>query len=92
MNITPLLFSGLCCACFASDRSDRLPDFNKDNVTNNNTITITNQMSPRRSHPTHAGQKHPKVEAAHEILRDIKEDDDFVTCCCFFKIKKPLRS
>lgn len=83
--------------CFSSDRSDRLPNFNHDNVTNN--ITITNNSpatspaaSPRLSRIAQAGPKHPKVEAAHAEMKRQQEDDDFITCCCFFKMKKlPVR-
>ncbi len=82
--------------CLSSDKSDRLPDVNRDNINNTNNITITNQLSPRNSpRPSkilHAGPKHPLVEAAHEEARRRKEEDDFITCCCFIKIKKiPLR-
>lgn len=82
----------LPCFCFSSDKSDRLPSVNHDNVTNN--ITITNASpapSPRPSKILHAGTKHPRVEAAHEELSR-RQENDFITCCCFFKMKKlPLR-
>jgi hypothetical protein len=76
--------------CLASDKSDRLPDANHDNVTNN--INITNQLSPapspRRHRISHPSPKHPKVIAAHEEVKRRQEEDDFITCCCFFKMKK----
>lgn len=90
----PLLLVCVCFTCVSSDRSDQLPDVNRDHVTTTNTININVQMSPKRhSHRvTQAGPKHPKVEAAHEVLRRRQEEDDFVTCCCFFKLKKlPVR-
>ena len=90
MKIVALLLSCICCMCFSSDKSDRLPSVNHDNVTNN--ITITNspssQPSPRPSKILRAGPKHPKVDAAHEELKRRQEEDDFITCCCFFKMKK----
>lgn len=84
------LISCLSLTCLPSDKSDRLPDVNRDNATNTNNITINNKLllTPKRAHPIHAGPKHPKVEEAHEIARRRQEDDDFITCCCFFKMKK----
>lgn len=85
-----LFFLSLPCFCFSSDKSDRLPSVNHDNVTNN--ITITNNSpapSPRAVKILRAGPKHPVVQAAHEEARRRQEEDDFITCCCFFKMKKP---
>ncbi len=87
-----LLFSAclasLPCLNFTSDKSDKLPDVNHDNVTNN--ITITNNSprpSPRPSKILRPGPRHPAVEAAHEEAKR-QQEDDFITCCCFFKMKK----
>jgi hypothetical protein len=54
-------------------------------VTNN--ITLSNTQSTR---PVRPGQKHPSVIEAHERLKRIQEEQDAVTCCCFFKIKKRI--
>jgi len=55
----------------------------KDNgVHVSNVITIN---TPPVQRP---GPKHPSVIEAHEKARRLAEDD-FITCCCFFKIKKP---
>ncbi len=87
-----LLFSvclaSLPCLNFTSDKSDRLPDVNHDNVTNNITIQLSPRPTPRASKITTAGPKHPAVEAAHEEMKRRQDEDDFITCCCFFKMKK----
>jgi hypothetical protein len=88
MKILMMFLSCLCFSCAPSDKSDRLPDINKDNVTNNITITNTVQTPKRTSRINQPGPKHPAVEAAHEQARRRQEDDDFITCCCFIKIKK----
>ena len=53
----------------------------------NNTVTITNPapVVVKRQYPS---PKHPKVIEAHEKIARQQADDDFMTCCCFLKIKK----
>lgn len=85
-----LLLASLPCFCSSSDKSDRLPSVNHDNVTNNITITNTSPSpSPRPSKILRPGPRHSAVEAAHEEAKRRQEDDDLITCCCFFKMKKP---
>lgn len=88
MKILILILSCVCFMCWSSDKSDRLPDVNRDVITNNITVTGNTVQQKRTSRITQPGPKHPSVEAAHEQLRRKQEDDDFITCCCFIKIKK----
>lgn len=66
-----LLLACLCVSCISCDKSDQLPDFNRDKVTTINNININLQLTPKRhSHKVdRPGPLHPKVEAAHEALR-----------------------
>lgn len=52
----------------------------------NNTVTITSPTKViRHSYPS---PKHPKVIEAHDRIARQQAEDDFITCCCFFKVKK----
>lgn len=74
-----LILLSVFSVCYASEKDG--------GVHVNNTVTITNP-SPVVVKHLRPGPKHPAVEAAHEKLRQQQADDDFVTCCCFIKIKK----
>ncbi len=86
----------LPCLCIASDKSDRLPSVNHDNVTNNITITNTSPApSPRPSRSPRSpraiqGEPHPAVQMAHELSARQRLEEDAATCCCFFRIKKKI--
>lgn len=75
----------------ASDNSDSAHHGSHHNTNVSNTVNIT-QHRQNRGGRWQGGypEKHPSIIDAHKEQERQQAEQDAVTCCCFFKIKKKI--